>query len=218
MKPIFYLTLLAGFAALGAANLAGADVILQTPTPTQVVDPHPYQSQVTLRLIATGIDSGAVQVLPPVTVKEYKYHVPGSPDLKSEFNTALLYDKRNPLPDTTGAGGNYTFYKDGFLTAVTADGAFYYYGKTNFKPATLGGVYFTDAVTNHIVLVDSYGYFWDSMTPAPAIRVVGGNYFIGQDGNLTTFKSSSRKRRGDDDSIYPCSVFKCERCGWEFLC
>jgi hypothetical protein len=167
-----------------------APVVAATPpaVPT-FVDVHPFQSQITIRSNGAGLENGNVQVMPAVTVGEYKYHVPGILDLQSAFNTALLYEKRNPLGATVAAGGNYTFYDGGYMSTIDANGTFLYKGDVTFKPAILGGVYFTDSVSGHIVLVDSYGFYWDSMTAAPSIRMAGGNYFIDTTGVVTTFKS-----------------------------
>ena len=114
--------------------------------------------------------------------------------LQSAFNTALLYDTRNPLSATTNAGGNFAFYESttpgtSYLSTVNANGSFFYKGLQTFKPGVVGGVYFTDKTTNNLVVVDSFGFFWNTFTAAPAIRLAGGNFFIDQTGTLTTMKS-----------------------------
>ena len=186
MKTTALCSWLAGLALLGTSSFSFA----QTAPATPFVDVHPFQSQTSIRSNGAGLENGMVQVMPAVTVGQYQYHVPGVESMQSVFNTALLYEKRNPLGQTTFAGGNYTFYDGGYMSTVDANGTFLYKGDVAFKPKVLGGVYFTDSVTNHIVLVDSYGFYWDSMLPAPSIRMAGGNYFIDTTGVVTTIKSA----------------------------
>jgi hypothetical protein len=179
--------LLASLAFLGTGTIAFA----QTPaaSPALFMDPHPYQSQIAIRSNGPGLNYGMVQVMPSVLVNQYTYHIPGVSAPAVAHNTALLYDKRNPLPATVAAGADYTFYQGGYMSTISADGLFNYKGLTSFKPAVIGGVWFTDQGTNNLVLVDSYGYYFNTFTPAPSIRLAGGNFFIDQSGVMTTMKS-----------------------------
>jgi hypothetical protein len=168
-------------------------------------DPHPYQSQVMLRSSAPGFTNGMLEVIPPVTTEKYYYYTPGIAAQKIEMNTSLIYDKR--IPGTlvsTAVGINYSFYNTGSLSTVAADGYHTYYVSTPFKPAIIGGVYFTNFGTNEIVMVDSFGSIWNSGVLAPAIRVAGGNYFIDTKGVLTTFRSMGAA---------PCSPSVCSLAG-----
>ena len=75
------------------------------------------------------------------------------------------------------------------MATISADGLFNYKGSTSFKPKVIGGVYFTDQDTRNLVLIDSYGYYFNTFTAAPEIRLAGGNYYIDVNGVLTTIKS-----------------------------
>ncbi len=179
------------FTALGTfgSSLAHAQTA-PVPSPTPFVDVHPYQSQTFFRLTDAGFENGLIQVIPAVTVKDYYYWVPGVKETQHALNTALLYDKRNPLPPSAVFGGNYSFYQGGYMATITADGFFQYKGKSFFTPDRIGGVYFTEKGTNNLVVVDSYGYFFNTFNPTPTIALAGGNFFIDKDGALTTIKSS----------------------------
>lgn len=167
----------------------GTSAVVAAPTP--YVDPHPYQSQVSVRVTADGIQNGMFEVLPAFVMKEYKYRVPGMP-LQTAQNTVLMYDIQNPLPAVTVSGANYSFYEGGYLSTLDANGSFNYRGKVQFSPAVIGGVYFTDKETNNIYTVDSFGFYMNTNVQAPKIKVAGGNYFISDAGLLTTIRSMGK--------------------------
>lgn len=174
-----------------AARTISAPVasITASPTPAAFIDYNPYQSQVSLRINSPGINNGNFLVIPAGTVGKYIYHTPGIQADQFALNTALMYDKRNPLPKVAVSGANYTFYDGGYLTTLSGNGSFNYKGKTTFKPAIIGGVWFTEQDTNNLTVVNSLGNFLSTFKPAPAIKVAGGNYFIDQVGALTTMRS-----------------------------
>lgn len=181
VNSLFHFLLAAGLLGSGTSSFAQAPAL---------ADLHPFQSQTMFRMLpSTGNPSGMIEVIPAAQVKEFKYHVAGNPNPVSEFYTALLYDKRNPLPAISAAGGSYTFYQGGSMSTTAADGTFVYKGKVPFTPKVLGGSYFTKAGSDQLVLVDSYGFYFDTYTAAPNIRLAGGNYFIDSSGFLTTIKS-----------------------------
>jgi hypothetical protein len=191
MKQKSFRHLLMGLAFLGTGTLAFA----QTPTtaaPAPFMDPHPYQSQTSFRSKTPGINEGAIEVIPATIAASYRYHENGNEVPQVATNTAFLYDKRfltsAQLP-IIAAGGNYTFYKDGYMSTVSADGLFDYKHQTAFKPEVIGGTYFTDSGTNNLVLVDSYGFYFNTYTAAPSIRLAGGNFYIDESGVMTTIKS-----------------------------
>jgi hypothetical protein len=178
--------------AMVAASLATvftwSAAYAQTAAPTPFEDIHPYQSQTIIRQA-----DGMVLVIPAVTT-DYKIFVPGKTEPELYPKTALVYEKRNPLPATYKIGGNFAFFQEAsskslYLATVTAEGFLTYKGKVNFEPDTIGGNYFTKKGTNELVVVDSYGYYIETGIIASAIRLVGGNFFIDQDGSLTTIKS-----------------------------
>ncbi len=177
--------------ATPAATLVAAPAAFPSPTP--FVDVHPFQSQIAFRVNTKGIFDGMFQVIPAVTVEEYKYRVPGVSGMQSAFKTALMYDKQTSLPEISVSGGNYTFFGNGYMSTIAADGTFFYKGKTTFEPAVTGGVFFTEKGTNNLVVVDSYGFYYNTFTPAAPMKVVGGNYYIDEDGNLTTIRSMGIK-------------------------
>lgn len=171
----------AAAAAFATAFAMGAHA--QTNT-AAFEDVHPHQTQSILRQA-----DGTVLVIPSV-VSDYKIFVPGKTEPVLYPKTALIYEKRNPLPAIQVMGGTYAFFKGNYLATVSADGFFTYKGKMNFEPDAIGGTFFTKKGTNEIVAIDSYGYFIETGITAPAIRLVGGNFFIDQSGVLTTIKSA----------------------------
>lgn len=155
----------------------------QTPAATPFVDVHPYQSQSMIRLADLTI------LVVPAVVSDYKIFTAGKPEPKVYEKTALVYEKRNPLPALEFLGGNYAIYKGGYLSTLSADGFLTYKGKMNFEAAAKGGNFFTKRGTNEIVAVDSYGYFVETGMIAQGIRLAGGNFFIDQSNVMTTIKS-----------------------------
>jgi hypothetical protein len=146
-----------------------AQASAQTPAPTPFVDPHPYQSQTWYRL-----SNGLVKTLSAT---------PG--------DLAYQFEQPNALPATYAAGSNFGIFKNasGYVIAVVdAFGRFYQYGKT-YEPGVVGGVFFTKKGTNELMVVDSEGAVLETTIVAPAMKLVGGNYFIDQNGVLTTIRS-----------------------------
>ena len=188
-QPNFYYIL--GALSLLGNSLGFAQTASPTPnaTPASFVDIHPYQSQTFFRLNEAGFNNGLIEVIPAVTVKDYFYFTPGIKTAQHALDAALFYDKRNPLPASLVFGNNYSFYQGGYMATITADGFFQYKGKSFFTPDRKGGVYFTEQGTQNLVVVDSYGYFYNTFNPTPNILLAGGNFFIDKDGALTTIKS-----------------------------
>ena len=74
MKQKTYNQLLLALSILGSGTLAFAQgPAAPAAAPTPFMDPHPYQSQTTIRSTAAGLESGMIQVLPSVIVGEYKF-------------------------------------------------------------------------------------------------------------------------------------------------
>ena len=152
-------------------------------------DYHPYQSQSFFRLGAGAQNLGMIEVIPAITASEYQYRLPGDPKLHMESNTMFLYDKRNPLTETLSVGGNYIFFKGGYLATITADGTLLYKGRVSFSPVSRGGVFFVDQNGSELIAVDSFGFYVDTQLQAKNVKYIGGNYLIDSDGTLTTVKS-----------------------------
>ncbi len=153
-------------------------------------DQHPLQSQAFFRLKGTARDPGPIEVVVPKSLPEFRYFEQGDPVARVEPNAMFLFDKSNPLPKTRLAGSNYLFTEGGALVTLSAEGFLYYKGITRIEPGLAGGVYFLDRMTGEVIVIDSYGFFIRSGQAAKNVRVLGGNYFIDQDGLLTTIKSS----------------------------
>jgi len=178
----------AAIVATATAAMYGEVTYAQTPVTaaapaTPFEDIHPDQTQSIIRQA-----DGTVLVLPAI-VSDYKVFTPGQTEPTLYPKTALIYEKRNPLPPIQVMGGTYAFFKGDYLATTSADGFFTYKGKMNFTPDAIGGTFFTKKGTNELVVIDSYGYYVETGIAAPSIRLVGGNFFIDQDGVLTTIKS-----------------------------
>ena len=163
------------------------------PVVPAFIDPHPYQSQTMVRYRDDSGNLGVIETISGPTLRAYKIWTPGVDDPTLYPNTIVLSDQSNPLPEMEFMGGNYGFFKGNLLVTVGADGIFYYIGKQNYEVDVHGGVYFTKRGTNELVLVDSYGTFYNTGMIAPKIRLAGGNFFIDENGVLTTFKSMGAK-------------------------
>jgi hypothetical protein len=149
----------------------------------------PYQSQSFIRFPSVSGRPGLIQILVPEAVESFSYRLPGEREWRVEKDAMLLYDKRNSLPEIGHAGGNFMFFKNGHLATISAGGSLFYLGAVGVTPSVTGGVYFVDAATGELCVVDAFGYWMRTgIRPGP-IRVVGGNYFITASGGLTTIRS-----------------------------
>ncbi|NDG84171.1 MAG: hypothetical protein EBX52_03930, partial [Proteobacteria bacterium] len=111
------------------------------------VDPHPFQTQSFYRIGAGADNAGQLEVIAPVQVPEYRFYAQGDPVMRTETNTMLVFDKRNPLTDTDAAGSNYLFLAGGFLSTISAEGFLNYKGKVSYTPEVAGGVFFVASGT-----------------------------------------------------------------------
>lgn len=164
MKHSIWLMLLFPLAVQAQAVLPAA-----TPAPTPFVDPNPYQSQMWIRT-----NDSLIRTLSAL---------PGP--------VAFAFEQPNALPPIFAMGTNYGIFKNStqyMIATLDSSGRFYPYGKS-VEPHVTGGVYFTQKGTEELYVVDSDGALMKTAITAPAIRIVGGNYFIDQDGVLTTIKS-----------------------------
>lgn len=123
------------FAALATTFATFSGASAQTVTPFE--DVHPYQSQSIMRQA-----DGTILVIPAV-VSDYKLFQPGKTEPVVYEKSALIYEKRNPLPAIQVMGGTYAFFKGNYLATLSADGFFTYKGKMNFEPDMIGGSFFT---------------------------------------------------------------------------
>ena len=154
-----------------------------------VADPHPDQTQCFFRFQGPGAEEGQIEVLRPLALASVRLRIPGVPRVTEEKEAMLLYDKRNPFPETWKAGSNYLFLKGGDLATVSADGFLYAKGGIGVLPDLAGGVYFTEAGSGKVFSVDSSGAYSETGLLARGIRVLGGNYFLEQGGVLVTIRS-----------------------------
>lgn len=154
-----------------------------------LAEPYSFQSQGFLRFPGESGRPGMIQILLPEAVETFPYRMPGEREMRIEKNTMLLFDKRNSLSEIEHAGGNFMFLRDGHLATISAAGSLFYLGAVALTPSVIGGVYFVDAASGELCVVDAHGYWMRTgIRPGP-IRVVGGNYFITESGLLTTIKS-----------------------------
>lgn len=131
---------------------------------------------------------GLIQTFPANALEKYNLYTPGVKDPFELKNTALLFDKRNPLPKLTYQGGNYAFFEGGVLATIDENGGFWYKGKTIYKPEAFGGNYFFNKDSHELITIDSAGYYNSTGISENAPRLLGGNFYINQVGLLTTIK------------------------------
>ena len=152
-------------------------------------DPHPDQTQCFFRLQGPGAEEGQIEVLLPDALASVRFRTQGVSALVEEKEAMLLYDKRNPFPETWKAGSNYLFLKEGDLATVSADGFLYSKGGIGIVPDLAGGVYFTEVGSGRVFSVSSSGAYSETGLTARGIRVLGGNYFLEDGGVLVTIRS-----------------------------
>ncbi len=156
------------------------------------VDPHPYQTQTLIRYLKgeNPAESGTIYKM-QANASDYTYWVPGEGPQKIP-NTPVMYAYENGLAPISVMGGNYFFFKDNTFGTLSADGIFTYNpAPRQWQPGVVGGVFYTKQGTEELVMIDSFGNeYSDTKIITPNIRLAGGNFFIDEEGYLTTFKSA----------------------------
>ena len=115
----------------------------QAQAQVQTQDIHPYQSQFMLRT-----QDGTIESVPAMTAnydKNLFRMQPLKPDSKEKpaYPDAMtVYDVENPLPEIQVMGGNYAYFKGGYITTISADGLFSFLSYIQYEPDTLGAVAF----------------------------------------------------------------------------
>ena len=168
----------AAFAQTGAAPAATA-----SPTP----DPYPYQTQMMLRQ-----SDGLIQTIPAFTTN-YSLKIPGQLEPRMMKDSAMLYDITNPYTGVSAMGVNWGFFQadeGDTLVTITAGGRLWVKGVKSYRPAVKGGVYFLKAGNMELVTVNSISNTFETNSFFGMPRFVGGNFFIDEDNNLVTIKST----------------------------
>jgi hypothetical protein len=187
---VFSLSILTTFGVLAAAASAQTQT---TPSPLEK-DNHPYQSQTMLYF-----ESGAPQALTSVV---RSYSVNGAGNKLKTVSSTTLFEQNVAAPALIAQGSNFAFLDGKILQTVSADGFVSTSIPLTYTSETVGGVYFTKKSTRELVIVDSYGSYYETGIIAASIPFAGGNFFIDSDHKLTTIKSSGLYYTGTDGNRY----------------
>ena len=163
----------------------------------QTSDPHPFQTQTLIQFVPNmqqqgiGLQGSLYKV--SADAQDFSFTIPGEDPTEIKNTVQMVEHRRNPLPEITLMGGNYFFFKGDRFATLSADAQYLNYDPVpkTWEPEVMGGVFFTKKSSDEVVMVDSYGnLFSETHLYANHIKIAGGNFFIDQDGVLTTFKAS----------------------------
>lgn len=186
--------LLIALSVLLSSTMASAQAPSASPTasPTATpVDPTLFQTTSFFRLQNGDFETIPAQtydfaILDPVTFKPVLDPMTGRPQIQK--SQTYVYDARNPLAKTAVSGANYAILADKTMVAFSSTWSKPIpVSKLQFEVETYGGNFLIKKGTREIVTVSSTGYvnFFTTVI-APAIRIVGGNYFIDASNDLWT--------------------------------
>lgn len=194
MKRLFVLSLL--LPTLFATPMQASAQTATSTSDAESVDPTLFQTTSFFRQTSRNGVPGDFEVIPaqtrhfeildPKSFKPVLDPFTGKP--RVEKDVVFFYDARTPFGKIEASGANYAILADKSMVAFSST----WHkpipkGKIQFEVDTYGGNFLIKKGTREIVTVSSTGYvnFFTTVI-APAVRLVGGNWFLDVNNDLWT--------------------------------
>jgi hypothetical protein len=200
MKLLFALSILM------MSTMASAQTPSASPTATPV-DPTLFQTTSFIRLQNGDFETIPAQTyefknLDPVTFKPIVDPLTGKEQV--DKNETYIFDARNPFAKVAASGANYAILADKSMVAFSSTwDKPIAKGKLQFDVETYGGNFMIKKGTREIVTISSTGYVnFFTKAIAPAVRLVGGNFFIDANNDVWTIDNKGNVNYHDSSKVY----------------